>query len=226
MTTLALIIMSSGFGVGYAYADSAKYNTSIMQLGLSQILQSSRIYDRHGTLLYQTLGQNTDHRIPLNYCQLPEVVKWATIDTEDHNFWSESTGIDPIALLRAVTVDINKSGGTQGGSSITQQLVKLAVLGDASRNVGRKVDEAILAVKVTRVYSRQDVLTMYLNIVPYGFNNDGIEAAAIAYFHKEAINITLNDQNQPTDIAYQTPRTKPMYAVSALCEGPGHQDRK
>ncbi|MBA3826312.1 MAG: transglycosylase domain-containing protein, partial [Ktedonobacterales bacterium] len=199
-TVVALIIiLGGGFGVGYAYADSAKYNSTLMQLGLSQDLRSSRIYDRHGTLLYQTLGQNSDHRFYLNYCQLPDVIKWATIDTEDHNFWSETTGIDPVGILRAITVNLNKSGDTQGGSTITQQLVKLAVLGP-KRTIDRKIDEAILAVNVSRIYSRQDVLTMYLNIVPYGYNNDGIEAAAIAYFHLKPIDIRLN---QPIDPKYQ-----------------------
>jgi membrane peptidoglycan carboxypeptidase len=209
VTTVAalIIILGGGFGVGYAYADSTQYNASLMQLGISSELRSSRIYDRHGTVLYQTLGQNSDHRFYLNYCQLPEVIKWATIDAEDHNFWNEATGIDPVGILRAITVNANNSGGTQGGSTITQQLVKLGVLGP-KRTLLRKIDEAILAVNVSRIYSRQDVLTMYLNIVPYGYNNDGIEAAAIAYFHLKPIDITLDSHGQPADPKYQDYVTK------------------
>lgn len=186
-----LIIVGGGLGVGYAYAKDAQYATVIAALGESRDLQSSRIYDRHGQLLYQTFGQQNSTRDYLDFCDIPPLMQQATIDTEDHTFWSNS-GVDINSIFRALSADVlhNAGTGTQGGSTITQQLVKLAVLRDASQNVLRKVDEAILAMNLTQHYSKQNIITMYLNIVPYGFIYEGIEAAAENYFHLQPIKLT------------------------------------
>jgi membrane peptidoglycan carboxypeptidase len=185
LTLLAvLIIVGGGLGVGYASALDAYYADKIIALGESRELQSSRIYDRHGTLLYQTFGQQSSTRDYLDFCDIPPLMQQATIDTEDHTFWSNG-GIDFNSTLRALSADVfhNSGTGTQGGSTITQQLVKLAVLHDASQDIQRKIDEAILAINLTQHYTKQDIITMYLNIVPYGFIYEGIEAAAENYFH-------------------------------------------
>lgn len=187
-----LIIVGGGTGVGYAYFVQQQNADKIAKLGLSRDLQASRIYDRNGILLYQAFSQDNGKRIYLDYCQIPEMVQVATIDTEDHTFY-QNNGVDPNAVLRAISADVTKSGGLQGGSTITQQLVKLTITG-ASQNVGRKIDEAILALSVTSHYSKQDILDMYLNIVPYGYNNEGIEAAAESYFHHKPVVV---DPNHP-----------------------------
>jgi membrane peptidoglycan carboxypeptidase len=234
LTLLAvLIIVGGGLGVGYAYAKDAQYADVIAALGESRDLQSSRIYDRHGTLLYQTFGQQSSTRDYRDFCDIPPLIQQATIDTEDHTFWSNS-GIDFNSLFRALSADVLHNGGTgtQGGSTITQQLVKLAVLRDASQDVQRKIDEAILAINLNQHYSKQDIITMYLNIVPYGYIYEGIEAAAENYFHLKPKTVPSNSTNpivrdqENSFISYYTqcmhdqglpmPKTITMYGVAQL----------
>jgi membrane peptidoglycan carboxypeptidase len=184
------VIVSGGIGAGYAYAKTQQYAAVIASLGLSQALQTSRIYDRHGQLLYQTFGQNSSTREYLDYCEIPMLMQQATIDTEDNSYW-QNPGINVGAILRSVFLDFGHGGTVAGGSTITQQLVKNAVLGDSQQNVQRKIDEAILALDVTQHYSKQDILTMYLNSVTYGYNYEGIETAADNFFHLHAKTVLL-----------------------------------
>ena len=112
------------------------------------------------------------------------LVQWATIDTEDRTFYS-NPGLDIVGTLRALLADVHSGGAaTQGGSGITQQLVKIAVLYDASKALQRKINEAIISVGMTetQAYDKNFILEMYLNTISYGDQNTGIEAAARNYF--------------------------------------------
>jgi membrane peptidoglycan carboxypeptidase len=197
-----LLIVGGGVGTGYAYAIDQQYAAKIAEIGLSRDLQSSRIYDRHGKLLYQTFGQTGGTRIYLDYCEIPWDVQVATIDTENYTFWSDP-GVDFLATLRAIQNDLTHQGNLQGASSITQQLVKIAVLGDASQNIDRKLNEAILALSVNQHYSKQDILTMYLNIISYGYNYEGIEAAAENFFHLKPLTLPIKNPT-PVQQAMET----------------------
>ena len=209
--TLLLLIVIVGGGVGTGYAISY-YNAHAAQIGalsLNRALESTTIYSRDGVKLYSTFGNQDGSRIYISYCQIPDVVKHATIDTEDSSFYN-NIGIDPSRIAAAVFTDIAKHQFDLGASTITQQLVKNGVLGDASKTADRKLNEAILAVGVTQNYTKQQILDMYLNIIFYGSQNYGIEAAAQNYFHLKAYAIPIDPKTKQidpkdtnaTDIAY------------------------
>ena len=151
--------------------------------------QSSHIYDRNGKLLYEIY--KSQNRTPIALSRLPTDLIEATIAIEDKDFYRHN-GIAPISgILRAIKENIaNKT--LQGGSTITQQLVKSALL-TPDRTIKRKFKEIILALWTEKVYSKDKILEMYLNQVPYGGSSYGIEEAAKTYFGKEAKELTLEE---------------------------------
>ena len=148
---------------------------------------ATKIYDRNGVLLFDVfVGQN---RSPVPLSDIPKVVREATIAIEDKNFYKHS-GINPIGgIVRALYASIlNKK--LQGGSTITQQLVKSALL-TPERTLTRKIKEFLLAPTVELLYSKDKILELYLNTVPYGGTAWGIETAAEKYFGKSINDVTL-----------------------------------
>lgn len=205
------VLMIGGGGVfsGYAVTYYNQHADAIRALAVNRALETTRIYSRDGVLLYQTFGQNQGSTIYITYCQLPEVIKHATVDTEDATFWS-NIGVDFNRIGAAVITDIGSHKFDLGASTITQQLVKLGVLGNSSKTLDRKLNEAILAVGVTQNYTKQQILDMYLNTIFYSNENYGIEAAAQDYFRLDPKDIKINPATKtidpadtdPTDIAY------------------------
>ncbi|MBU6141799.1 PBP1A family penicillin-binding protein [Patescibacteria group bacterium] len=158
------------------------------QFANRQVAQSTKIYDRTGTvLLYEIHGDEKRTTIP--FSDIPSYVKDATISIEDHNFYSEPA-FDWQAILRSVFADFIAGGYVQGGSTITQQLAKNAFL-SPQKTILRKVRELIVAVELERHYTKDQILGMYLNQIPYGNNAYGIEAAAETYFNKHASDLDL-----------------------------------
>jgi len=151
-----------------------------------QFPASTLIYDRQGNLLYEIYAEK--NRVPIKIEELPEYVKWATIASEDKNFYKHH-GFAPEGILRA-GYNILFRRSLQGGSTITQQLVKNALL-TPERTLRRKVREAILAFATEIIYSKDQILEMYLNQAPYGGTAWGIEIAAQTYFDKHAKDLTL-----------------------------------
>ncbi len=134
----------------------------------------------------------TERRIYVPYAQIPPLVKQAFISAEDRNFWVDP-GIDPSAILRAAFVDLTRLGQDRrplGASTITQQVVKNMLL-DNRITFARKIKEAILAVRVSRVMSKQQILEIYLNEIYLGNNSYGVAAAAAAYFAKPLNQLTI-----------------------------------
>lgn len=148
---------------------------------------STLIYDRNGNLLYEIYAEK--NRVPVKLSELPPYVKWATIASEDKNFYRHH-GFDFGGILRA-TYNIVFHRTLQGGSTITQQLVKNALLEDPRRTLRRKIREAVLTLATEAIYSKDQILEMYLNQAPYGGTAWGIEAAAQTYFAKPAKDLTL-----------------------------------
>ena len=141
---------------------------------------SSKVYDRTGTeLLYQF---EEERREIVGLDQVPQQLIDATLSAEDKTFWT-NPGIDVFGILRAVRDDLLKKEVVSGASTITQQLVKQRIVGDEV-SITRKVKEAILAVEVTRTYSKEQILELYLNQIYYGNQAYGIKAAAETYFGK------------------------------------------
>ncbi len=146
-------------------------------------------YDKTGqTLLWE--DYDAVKRIPVKDDAISNYLKMATVATEDKDFYKHG-GFDVRGIMRAGLNDAFGSGGTQGGSTITQQLVKLTQNWTEQRTVTRKVKELILAVELERSYSKKDILTGYLNAAPYGNIEYGAQAAANDYFHKDAKDLTL-----------------------------------
>ena len=153
---------------------------------------SIRYYDRTGkTLLWE--DYDAVKRIPVESDQISDNVKNATIAIEDQNFY-EHGGFDVKGISRAAVNNVTgSSGGTQGGSTITQQLVKLTQNWTQERTITRKIKELILAVELERSYSKDEILTGYLNTAPYGGVEYGVEAAARGYFEKQAKDLTIDE---------------------------------
>ena len=163
---------------------------AVTGLSSSALPQDMLIYDRHGNLLAD-IGEQGDHRIvvPLSYVS-PNVIN-ATIAVEDHSFYSNN-GVDFGAVLRAALADYSHHGIKQGGSTISQQLVKQVFIGPHPDNsLQRKVKEAALALELNRRYSKSQILEMYLNTIFYGSQTYGIEAAARSYFQTNAHDLNL-----------------------------------
>jgi 1A family penicillin-binding protein len=155
----------------------------------NRALLSTHILSRDGKLLYEVYREQ--NRTPVTLSKLPNEVKWATIAIEDHNFYKHG-GVSLFGgILRAVKETVlNKK--VQGGSTITQQLVKSALL-TPERTISRKVKEIILALLVERKYNKDQILEMYLNQVPYGGTAWGIEEASQMYFGKSAVKLKLSE---------------------------------
>ncbi len=161
---------------------------SIQEITTQQITQSTRIYDRTGKyLLYEISSGGNRTVAPFN--QIPQTLKDATVAIEDQNFYNEPA-FDIKGIVRAFFADLISGGIVQGGSTITQQLAKNAFL-NLNQTFSRKLKELILAIKLNRYYSKDQILTLYLNEIPYGPNISGVEAASEAYFGKAVENIDL-----------------------------------
>lgn len=147
---------------------------------------STKILDRNGELLYEIYEDQ--NRTPIKIDDLPQYLKEATIAIEDKNFYKHH-GFDTGGILRAAWKTITGQR-LEGGSTITQQLVKVALL-SPERTISRKIKEAILTVATEVLYSKNQILEMYLNHIPYGGTAYGIEAAAHRFFNKGAKDLSL-----------------------------------
>lgn len=148
------------------------------------------IYDRTGEhVLYEIYGEEDRKIVP--HDQIPDTIKIAAIATEDASFYKHF-GIDPASVVRAILNNIKNRDLSQGGSTITQQLARNAFL-TREKTFRRKFLEAILAVKIERKFTKDQILDMYLNQIPYGSNAYGIGAAAEKFFGKNAKDLTLDE---------------------------------
>ena len=158
-----------------------------------KIGESTKIYDSTGEiLLYDIHGEEKRTIIPWE--EIPDSIKKATLASEDSDFYNHR-GIDFKGIARAFIRNIQSVGISEGGSTITQQLVKKALLGDERsstfRLVNRKIREIILTIEIERRFSKDELFWMYLNQIPYGSNAYGIESASKTFFNKSATNLTL-----------------------------------
>lgn len=154
-----------------------------------KVIQSTKIYDRTGKVLLYDVHNNI-RRTVVPFNQISDNVKKATLAIEDDTFYSHS-GVRPLAIVRSLFNNIMKGDLlASGGSTITQQVVKKTMLTD-EKKITRKIKEAILAVKMEEVMSKDDIFTLYLNEIPYGGSLYGIEEASLGFFGKHANEVTL-----------------------------------
>lgn len=194
---MALKVLGIGLLAGFIllvgiFAYFRKDLPNLRDISGNNIGGSIRYYDRTGqTLLWE--DYDAVKRIPVKDEDISPAIKQATIAVEDKDFFKHG-GFDMRGIIRAGWNNVTgSSGGTQGGSTITQQLVKLSQDWTKDRTYTRKVKELILAVELERSYSKQEILTGYLNTAPYGSIDYGVEAAARDYFQKSAKDLTLEE---------------------------------
>jgi len=180
---LLLIILISIAGLVYIMKDlpSARRLTAKENFAVS-----TQIFDRNGILLYEIFGD--ENRTPIKVADLPDHVKQAAIAIEDKNFYSHF-GFDIMGIIRASIATLTGKR-IEGGSTITQQLVKNALL-TREKSLTRKAKEAVLAVMTEVLYTKAEILEMYLNYISYGGTSVGIESAAKKYFGKSAKDLTI-----------------------------------
>lgn len=153
-----------------------------------RVTESTKIYDRTGEiLLYDTGGDVRRSVVPIE--EISENIKKASISIEDKDFYSH-IGVKPTAFLRAVLVNILSMNFSQGGSTITQQVVKNSIL-TTEKLISRKLKEWVLAIKLEQVASKEEILGMYLNEIPYGGVIYGVEEASQTFFGKKSSDVTL-----------------------------------
>jgi len=151
-------------------------------------IQSTKIYDRTGQiLLYDLYGKEKRTVVPLK--KIPLYLQQAVITAEDANFYKHH-GIDVFATLKALVEDIKQKKPVRGGSTISQQLIRNSFL-THKKTIKRKVRELVLTLELERRYSKNQILEFYLNQIPFGGNNYGVEAASESYFHKPVDEISL-----------------------------------
>jgi penicillin-binding protein 1A len=152
---------------------------------------SIRYYDKTGqTLLWE--DYNSVKRTPVEQDKISQFMKDATVAVEDRDFYKHG-GFDVKGILRAGVANVTGGSTSQGGSTITQQLVKLTNDWTSDRSYTRKIKELILSVELERTYSKDEILTGYLNSAPYGNIEYGVEAASQDYFKKPAKDLTLDE---------------------------------
>lgn len=190
LKTIILIILSVGFFIGgalFVWAASFKI-PDIDSLQNRKVSQSAKIYDRTGEILLFDLHEDIDRTVvPID--DISPHIRNATVAIEDSTFY-EHMGIRPIATLRAVFIQPLRGHRVQGGSTITQQVVKNSVL-TSERHISRKIIEWVVALRLEREIGKEDILEIYLNESPYGGTIYGVEEASQAFFGKPASEVTI-----------------------------------
>lgn len=151
-------------------------------------IQSTKIYDRTGkVLLYDIYGEERREIIPFD--KISDNLKNAVLANEDERFYQHG-GIDFMGILRSVWVDVMSQSKSQGGSTITQQLIRSVYLTN-QKSIARKVREVVLSIELEKRYSKDQIFDWYLNQIPFGENAYGVEAASQTYFNKPASDLSL-----------------------------------
>ncbi|MCA2000739.1 MAG: penicillin-binding protein, partial [Chloroflexi bacterium] len=197
MTFAAVVAgLIAGSYLVYKYYQIAKTLPDVGDLrNRASQFETTRILDRNGQLLYEILDPNAGRRTYVPLSQISPNLVAATIATEDKEFYNHP-GFDPAAILRALWVNYRTEGQGGGASTITQQLARALLLSPeerSQRTYTRKTREIILAAEITRRYSKDEILELYLNEIYYGNLAYGVEAAAETYFGKTAKDLTLGE---------------------------------
>ncbi len=182
-----VLIIAGGLFSLAAFAWLSRGLPNPNQLMDREVAQSTKIFDRTGeNILYEIHGAEKRTLITLD--QIPESLKWATISIEDKNFY-EHGGFSLWAIFRTAVTNV-LFGKKAGGSTLTQQLIKNAVL-TSEKTYTRKIKELIMAYRVEKKFSKDEILQMYFNEIPYGSTAYGVEAASQRYFGKSVKDINL-----------------------------------
>jgi penicillin-binding protein 1A len=186
VAVLLLVIVVLGVAAGAIFALSRNL-PSLEELRRRPNAVNTTIYDRHGEVIAELHGAENRVLVPSN--KIPDVMKQATVAVEDERYYTHH-GVDFRGVARAIIENFRAGGVVQGGSTITEQYVKNAYVGN-ERTYTRKLREAVLAWQLEDQWSKDRILTEYLNTVYYGAGAYGVEAAALTYFHKHVSALNL-----------------------------------
>jgi 1A family penicillin-binding protein len=190
LTLFAGLILAAGLGIYlWLLADLP----SLENLHSYSAAASSKVYDRHGRLLFEMLPPLTGRHSPVPLGEMPETLRQATIATEDATFY-DNPGVDAWAIVRALWINLRGGEVLSGGSTITQQLARNLLMSPEERyerTLTRKMREAVLAWRIAQRYSKDQILELYLNEIYFGNLAYGVEAAAQAYFGKHVRDLDL-----------------------------------
>ena len=179
--SLIVVVVLASLLVGFTavvMATQQRYQQQVMTLADILPKDSLKMYDKHGTMIYQMANEGLQTTVPLNEIS-PNLVN-AEVAIEDQNFWKDP-GFDITGIVRAAISDLTNGHIVAGGSTITQQLIKNAIVGNQD-TIMRKLQEIIIAPQVTRYYTKQQIMSMYLNTTYYGEQAYGADAAAFTYY--------------------------------------------
>jgi 1A family penicillin-binding protein len=210
----SLVFLSGGY-----YSNLIQSLPAPTAKAMHDLPESTRIFDRNGELLYEAHGDVKRRVVPLE--QIPEHLRQATVAIEDKNFY-EHNGYEISAILRAAKVNIENLEIKQGASTLTQQLARTVFLNN-EKVFSRKIKELFLATKIEERYSKDEILEMYLNTIPYGSNAYGISAASEIYFNKEVKDLSLMESTYlaalpkaPTDYSPFGPNAEVLHSRAGL----------
>jgi penicillin-binding protein 1C len=214
-TLLGLLLAAAGW-TAWALADLPSIDPDHWSVQAPSI----RITDREGRVLYEALtGSEGGRNLVVPLADIPTDLRNATIATEDKSFY-QNVGVEPLGILRAFFINLQGGETLSGGSTITQQVARTLLMTPGERTsqtLRRKLREAVLAWQITRRYSKDEILALYLNQTYYGGMNYGVEAAAQTYFGKPAKDLSLAESallaGLPQTPAVYNPFTNPDRAM-------------
>ncbi len=173
--------------------------------------ETTYIYDINGKVLASLHGEENREVVPLD--KISPRLKLAVLAIEDSNFYQHS-GVNPVGILRATLVNLREGHTVEGASTLTQQLVKNLFL-TPREQISRKVTEAVLAMRVEKLFKKDEILEMYLNQIYWGHNTYGAETAALSYFNKSAADLTLAEAAMMAGIIKAPEQYSPFFNFKA-----------
>ncbi len=184
VAVLVFLVMLTGAALGFL---TASIHTMPSLKGEIRPAVSSQIFDANGKLI--TTIHSVENRLPVSINKIPKNLQNAFIAAEDVRFYQHS-GIDPRGILRAIWSNMTDRGISEGGSTITQQLARNALLSQ-DQTIKRKIQEAFLSLQIERQYSKNEILEMYMNQIYFGQGAYGVQTAAQVYFGKNVEDLNL-----------------------------------
>jgi penicillin-binding protein 1A len=172
-----------------------------------KLASSTTIYDRNGVELYKVSAKDVQRDLLTTSEYVPETMKWAVIGAEDEEFY-EHKGFDFVAIVRCTFNQVFNKARACGGSTITQQVIKNTQGWQRDNTITRKIKELILSMQLERKYEKDEIMNIYLNIVPQGSSVLGIKSGAVFYYNKKISDLTLAEMSilaavgqQPTQLS-------------------------
>src|SRR3989344_6274106 len=187
ITKLGMVVVLIGAGLLIFWLFALKL-PDFKAIETRLVAESTKIYDRTGKVLLYSVQEGVRRKV-VPFGDISKQVKNASVAIEDAEFYNHR-GIKPESILRAFFANLQSGSYRQGGSTITQQVVKNSLL-TTDKTIARKLKEWILAVRLERVMSKDEILSWYLNEIPYGGNIYGVEEASQAFFDTSAKYLSL-----------------------------------